>query len=93
MDGADLNKHIRALRTTWNRYNAQGGTMSDSDFCIIILASMPKQWATLVTMFYLLKTTAEVMVQLKIHDNILSHDRKPYIPSIQALTTSNSSSQ
>ena len=92
-DGADLDKHIRALRTAWNRYNTQGGAMTDADFCIIILASMPRQWTTFVTTFYSLKTSMEVVVQLKIHDNILSHNRKTSIPSIQALATPNNASQ
>ena len=92
-DGADLDEHIRALRTAWNRYNTQGGAMTDADFCIIILASMPRQWTTFVTTLYSLKMSMEVVVQLKIHDNILSHNRKTSIPSIQALATPNNASQ
>jgi hypothetical protein len=90
MDGADLDEHIRALRTAWNRYNAQGGTMSDSDFHIVVLASMPKKWTVFVTTLYSLKTSAKIIVQLKMHDDILSHDCKPPAPAVQALaTTSN----
>jgi len=65
-DGADLDEHVRALRTAWNWYNTQGGAMTDADFCIVILASMPKEWTTFVTTLYPLKTSAEVIVQLKI---------------------------
>ena len=73
-DGANLDEHIRALRTAWNRYNAQGGMMTDADFRIIILTSMPREWTTFVTTLYSLKTSAEVVIQLKIHDDILSRN-------------------
>ena len=92
-DGADLDEHVRALRTAWNWYNTQGGAMTDADFHIVILASMPKEWTTFITTLYPLKTSAEVIIQLKIHDDILSCHQKPSIPSIQALATSNNTPQ
>jgi len=91
-DGADLEVHFCALRTAWSRLNAQGGGMSDADFRIIIIASMPKEWNTFVTTLYSLKTSAEVIVQLKVHDDLLARDRKPSVPAVQALATANSSS-
>jgi hypothetical protein len=88
-DGASLDEHIKALRTAWNKLNAQGGKMADSDFRIIILSSMPKEWTIFITTLYSTKTSADVIIQLKMYDNILAKDRKPSVPAVQALATPN----
>ena len=54
---------------------------------------MPEEWTVFIMTLYSLKTSAKIITQLKMHDDILSHDRKPPTPAIQALTTASNSHQ
>ncbi|KAF8811478.1 hypothetical protein BYT27DRAFT_7069614, partial [Phlegmacium glaucopus] len=47
-DGSDLDAHFCALRKAWKRYNDQGGKMDDTEFRMIVLASMPKDTPAVV---------------------------------------------
>ena len=43
-EGSDLDVHFCVLWKAWKKYNDQGGKMDDTEFQMVILASMPKEW-------------------------------------------------
>ena len=43
IDGKDLDAHFCLLRKAWKKFNDQGGGMSDTDFRMVVLASMRRQ--------------------------------------------------
>ncbi|KAF8227671.1 hypothetical protein L208DRAFT_1054461, partial [Tricholoma matsutake] len=49
MEGSDLDAHFAALHIGCQRVNNQGGTVTDAQFCMIMLGSMPKSWNTVIS--------------------------------------------
>jgi hypothetical protein len=43
IEGSNLDAHFCTLRKAWKRYNDQGGRMDDTEFQMIVLASMLKE--------------------------------------------------
>jgi hypothetical protein len=74
-DGADIDAHFCSLRKAWKRYNDQGGKMDDTEFRMIILASMPKEWVVYISTLGAYPTSAEVIAQIMAHDSMLARDR------------------
>ncbi|KAF8814997.1 hypothetical protein BYT27DRAFT_7045930, partial [Phlegmacium glaucopus] len=58
-EGSDLDAHFCALRNAWKKYNNQGGKMDDSEFRMIVLASMPKDWMIFVSTLGAYTTSTE----------------------------------
>jgi gag-polypeptide of LTR copia-type len=78
-DGGDLDVHFTALCVTWEKVNNQGGKMTDSQFCMIVLSSMPKSWNMLVSTLMSMKSSDEVIVQLTLHGLLLACDVPPSV--------------
>jgi len=91
-DGADLGAHITAMREAWAKTKAQGGKITEDDFRLIVIASMPKEWNIYISTLDTFKTTAEVIAKLHSHDALIARDRKPVgVQIVQALATSRNS--
>lgn len=87
-DGADLGAHITPMREAWAKMKGQGGKVTDNDFRLIVIASMPKEWNIYLSTLNTYKTSAEVIAKLHSHDALLACDRKPAIIQTKALATS-----
>jgi hypothetical protein len=74
-EGSDLDTHFCALRKAWKRYNDQGGKMGDTEFRMVVLASMPKEWMIFVSTLGVYTTSTEVIAQIMAHDAMLARDR------------------
>ena len=48
-EGNDLDTHFCVLQKAWKRYNDQGGRMDDTDFHMVVLASMPREWMIFIS--------------------------------------------
>jgi hypothetical protein len=66
-DGGDLTAHIADLRTKWSAANDVGANITDKDFIIIILASLPSTWDTIVATLYDVPTSIELISKLNFH--------------------------
>ena len=53
---------------------AQGGKITDEDFRLIMIASMPKEWNIYISTLDLSATSAEIIAKLYSHDALLAHD-------------------
>jgi hypothetical protein len=78
-DGGDLDAHFSALHIAWEKVNNQGGQMTDPQFCMIVLGSMPKSWNTLVSTLMSTKSSNEVIVQLMLNGQLLACDTPPSV--------------
>ena len=74
IDGADLGAHITAMREAWAKTKAQGRKITDDDFRLIVIASMPKEWNVYISTLDTFKTSAEVITKLHSHDALLARD-------------------
>jgi len=72
LEGSDLNAHFAGLCVRWERVNNQGGTMTDVQFCMIILGFMPKSWSTIVSTLMTTAKSSEVIVKLTMHSQLLA---------------------
>jgi hypothetical protein len=66
-DGEDLIAHIADLRMKWSTANDVGAQITDKDFIIIILASLPSSWDTIVATLYETPTSVELVSKLNFH--------------------------
>ena len=88
IDGADLGVHITLMREAWAKTKAQGGKITDEDFRLIVITSMPKEWNIFISTLDAFKTPAKIIAKLHSHDALLARDRKPTaIQTVQALAT------
>jgi hypothetical protein len=49
-DGDNLDAHFCQLWKAWKGFNDQGGEMNDTDFWMVVLASMPREWMVFISM-------------------------------------------
>jgi hypothetical protein len=66
-DGDDLTAHITSLREKWSAANDVGANISDKDFIIILLASLPPSWDTIVATLYDTQTSVDLISKLNLH--------------------------
>lgn len=66
-EGEDLIAHIADLRTKWSAANDVGAKISDKDFIIILLASLPSSWDTIIATLYETPTSVELVSKLNFH--------------------------
>ena len=74
INGADLGTHITTMREAWAKTKGQGGKITDEDFRLIVIASMPKDWNIFISTLNNFKTSAEVIAKLHSHDALLARD-------------------
>ena len=72
VDGSDLDTHFSALRNAWEVANNQGANILDKEFRMIVLGSMPRTWATIISTLLTTKTSNEVITQLTMHGKLLA---------------------
>jgi hypothetical protein len=66
-EGEDLVAHIANLRTKWSTANDVGANITDKDFIIILLASLPSSWDTIIATLYDTPTSMELVSKLNFH--------------------------
>jgi Reverse transcriptase (RNA-dependent DNA polymerase)/gag-polypeptide of LTR copia-type/GAG-pre-integrase domain len=66
-DGDDFDAHLATLRIKWNHANATGANITDQDFRIILLSSLPRSWDPIVATLYDVKTSSGVISRLQMH--------------------------
>ncbi|KAF5387622.1 hypothetical protein D9615_000717 [Tricholomella constricta] len=66
-EGADMEKHLAAMREAWAKANAQGAEITDTKFRVYILKSMPKSWSVLTGSLFAETTSAAVITRLTTH--------------------------
>ncbi|KAF5388355.1 hypothetical protein D9615_000329 [Tricholomella constricta] len=71
-DGKDLDAHFASLRKAWAHANGQGGTMTDAQFRMVVLGSMPPSWNLIVGGLHQSKDSATVITGLTMY-NLISH--------------------
>ena len=62
------------MREAWAKTKAQGGKITDDDFRLIVITSMPKEWNVYISTLDTFKTSAEVITKLHSHDALLARD-------------------
>ena len=60
-EGGDLLAHISDLHTKWMKANAAGAKIEDTDFCMILLSSLPTSWNSLLATLYDAKSSADII--------------------------------
>jgi len=83
-DGSNLNAHFAALCIAWEKVNNQGGSMTDAQFHMIVLRSMPKSWNTLISTLMSTKMLNKVIVQLMLHGQLLAYNASPVVTPSQS---------
>ena len=67
VDGADLGAHITAMREAWAKTTAQGKTITDTEFRLLVITSMPKDWNTFLGTLDSHMTLAAIITKLHRH--------------------------
>ncbi|PPR04697.1 hypothetical protein CVT26_015023 [Gymnopilus dilepis] len=86
-DGDDLMAHISTLRTKWRKANASGANITDADFRMILLSSLPPSWDMLVATLYDTKTSMDVITRISTHWERIKGQSQPKDVSATALAT------
>ena len=77
------------MREAWAKTKAQGGKITNDDFRLIMITSMPKEWNIYISTLNTFRMSAKVIAKLHSHDALLAHNCKPTgAQAVQALTTS-----
>lgn len=66
-DGDDLTTHITNLHLKWSAANNVSANITDKDFIIILLTSLPPSWDTIVTTLYKAQTSVDLISKLNFH--------------------------
>jgi len=74
-DGNDFPTHISNLHTKWAMANNSGAKITDVDFCMIILSSLPAFWDSVIGTLYDAKSSADVISCLMIHWNRIDRSK------------------
>ena len=85
-EGADLLVHISDLRTKWIKANATGAKITDADFRMVLLSSLPPSWDSLVATLYDAKTSADIITRLTMHWSRLTQNRSITNPATTTVT-------
>jgi hypothetical protein len=91
-DGEDLIAHLANLRTKWSAANDVGAEITDKDFIIILLASLPPSWDTIVATLYETPTSVELISKLNFHWARVGRATSTAKGGITALATNTKSS-
>jgi hypothetical protein len=88
-DRNDFPTHISNLHTKWVTANNAGAKITDTDFRMIILSSLPESWDSVVGTLYEAKSSADVISHLMIHWNRTDHSKSVINPAtvVTALQT------
>ena len=73
--GNDLNAHFCLLQKAWKRYNNQRGKMDDTEFWMVVLASMLREWMVFISTLGAYTTSTEVIAQIMAHNSMLACDQ------------------
>ncbi|KAG6853297.1 hypothetical protein C0991_005352 [Blastosporella zonata] len=86
--GEDMGTHIAAMCTAWSRANAQGASINDTKFCMLVLKSMLALWAILVSTLAHETMSAAVIMHLSLHaSQVKTKSTTPIGQLVQALST------
>jgi len=72
-DSNDFPTHISNLCAKWATANNAGVKISDANFHMIVLSSLPTSWDSVVRMLYGAKSSADVISHLMIHWNCIDY--------------------
>jgi hypothetical protein len=81
-DSNDFPTHISNLRTKWATANNAGAKITDADFRMIILSSLPTSWDSVVGTLYEAKSSVDVINRLMIHWNHVDRSKSAVNPAM-----------
>ena len=72
--GSDPDAHFCVLWKAWKKYNDQGGRMDDTNFCMVVLVLMPREWMIFISTLGASTTLMEMIAQIMAHNSMLACD-------------------